>query len=66
MDSGFFVKISDTKYLGPYETLNRARQEARRNIEPNLKIYHGILKRNSENIIDDSELFLVPRNKNNE
>jgi hypothetical protein len=57
---GFFVKIQDTFYKGPFDTLNVARYEARA-IGPDLLIYHGILKRISEDIIDDSQLFLVPK-----
>ena len=60
---GFFVKISDVVYRGPFTTLNEARKEARL-IGKDIKIYHGILKRISEDIIDDSELFLVPKVKN--
>jgi hypothetical protein len=57
---GFFVKIRDNFYRGPFEDLNSARSEAR-SIGPDLSIYHGILKRISEDLIDDSELFLVPK-----
>ena len=58
--SGFFVKVREGFYSGPFETLNLARGEARR-IGPDLEIYHGILKRISEDIIDDNELFLIPK-----
>lgn len=57
---GFFVKIRDNLYRGPFEDLNSARTEARE-IGPDLLIYHGILKRISEDLIDDSQLFLVPK-----
>lgn len=57
---GFFVKIGDCSYRGPFESLNEARDEARA-IAPDLVIYHGVLKRISEDIIDDSELFIVPK-----
>lgn len=57
---GFFVKIRDNLYRGPFEDLNSARIEARE-IGPDLLIYHGILKRISEDLIDDSQLFLVPK-----
>lgn len=57
---GFFVRVSDSDYRGPFDSLNEARDEARA-IAPDLIIYHGILKRISEDIIDDSELFIVPK-----
>lgn len=59
---GFFVKIREGFYSGPYSTLNEARNEAR-SIGPDLEIYHGILIRLSEDIIDDSELFFIPKVK---
>lgn len=59
-EQGFYVKIRDDLYLGPYENLNAARSEARKK-GPDLLIYHGVLKRISEGIIDDSQLFLVPK-----
>lgn len=61
--NGFFVKIREGFYSGPFITLNNARDEARR-IGPNLLIYHGVLKIISEDIFDDKELFLVPKVKN--
>ena len=61
---GFFVKIRDDCYRGPFELLSGARSEAR-SIGPDLEIYHGILKRLSENILDTSKLFLVPKLKRN-
>jgi len=57
---GFFVKVGDCSYRGPFDNLSTARDEARA-IGPDLLIYHVILKRISENIIDDSQLFLVPK-----
>jgi len=57
---GFFVKIRDNFYRGPFDDLNSAREEARA-ISSDLLIYHGVLKRISEELIDDSLLFLVPK-----
>ena len=57
---GFFVKIQGTLYRGPFDNLSTAREEARA-IGPDLLIYHGILKRISEDIIDDSLLFIIPK-----
>ena len=59
-EQGFFVKIRDDLYSRGYETLNQAREYAR-SIGPNLLIYHGILRKISEGVIDDKELFLVPK-----
>jgi len=60
IDQGFFVKIRSSFYAGPFSTLNRAREEARI-LGPDLVIYHGVLKRLSEDLIDDSELYVVPK-----
>lgn len=57
---GFFVKVTDGIYRGPFDNLNTARDEARA-IAPDLKIYHGILKKISEDVFDDSQLFLIPK-----
>lgn len=57
---GFFVKVQGTLYRGPFDSLSTARDEARA-LGSDLLIYHGILKRISEDIIDDSQLFLVPK-----
>lgn len=59
-EQGFFVKIRDDLYSRGYETLNQARDHAR-SIGPDLPIYHGVLRRISEGVIDDKELFLVPK-----
>jgi hypothetical protein len=59
---GFFVKISDCIYSGPFASLNEARADARAR-GPNLSIYHGILKYLSDSLIDDKDLFLVPKYK---
>lgn len=59
---GFFVKIRDAFYLGPFDDLKTARNRAREK-GPDLLIFHGVLKRISEDIIDDSQLFLVPKCK---
>lgn len=61
-EQGFFVKIEDKKYQGPFTSLNQARAEARV-IGPDLLIYHGILKKTDDETIDDSQLFLVPKLK---
>ena len=60
--SGFFVKTGDASYSGPFVSLNEARAEARV-LGPDLKIYHGILKYLSDSLIDDKELYLVPKVK---
>jgi hypothetical protein len=60
ISQGFFVKVRDNLYCGPFDNLNTARDEARV-LGPDLLIYHGILERISEEIIDDSQLFLVPK-----
>lgn len=57
---GFFVKVRDDFYIGPYDDLKTARNEARVK-GPRLEIYHGVLKRINDQIIDDSQLFLVPK-----
>jgi hypothetical protein len=57
---GFFVKVGYNSYRGPFDNLNTARDEARA-MGPDLLIYHGILKIISDEIMDDSQLFLVPK-----
>ena len=59
---GFFVKTGDAFYSGPFASLSEARSEARV-IGPNLEIYHGVLKYLSDSLIDDKELYLVPKCK---
>jgi len=59
---GFFVKVRDDFYSGPFDSLKQARSDAG-TIGPDLEIYHGILKRISDTIINDSQLFLVPKVK---
>lgn len=51
---GFFVKINND-YAGPYDSLNEAREEAKK-AGPNTPIYHGVLKGE-----DDSELHIIPK-----
>jgi len=58
---GFFVKCNDD-YSGPFKTLNEARTDARLKGKK-LPIYHGILIRTADEVID-SNLFLVPKLKN--
>lgn len=59
---GFFVKYNDSNYSVCFETLNRARSDARSKY-PNVKleIYHGTLIRDPEkpDIFDDSGLALI-------
>jgi hypothetical protein len=64
MTQGFFVELEAGKsYNGPHDTLNKAREEARR-VGPDLKIFHGVLKFKEDKIgIDTSELFLIPKTK---
>jgi hypothetical protein len=59
---GFFVKVRDDCFRGPFDFLKEARAEAR-SLGTDLEIYHGILRRMSESIIDVSKLFLVPKLK---
>ena len=61
-EEGFFVRYGDSFYSPAYEHLREARADARkRSPDKKLQIYHGILKRQNDQIIDDSELALVPR-----
>jgi hypothetical protein len=62
---GFFVKVGDCRYSGPHARLKEARNEARQ-LGPELEIYHGILKHISGSIVDESQLFLVPKLRKNE
>jgi hypothetical protein len=57
---GFFVKIREDCYRGPFVRLNEARDEARR-IGPDLEIYHGVIKYVNDQIVDTEELSLVPK-----
>lgn len=59
---GFFVKIRDDLYLGPFDELSKARDEARAK-GPDLLIFHGILKKYTDGLIDDKQLYLVPKFK---
>jgi hypothetical protein len=59
---GFFIKVREDCFQGPFSFLNEARSEARK-LGQNMEIYHGILKYINDQIIDSSELFLVPRLK---
>jgi hypothetical protein len=59
-ETGFFVKVREDFYTGPFDTLNDARSDARK-VGPDLKIYHGVLKQISEGVFDDSQLFLIPK-----
>lgn len=59
--TGFFVKVSDIEYNGPFVNLNGARDMAR-SMGPNKEIYHGVLKI-SNNGVDSSDLHLIPKVK---
>jgi len=59
-EEGFYVKVRDNFYLGPFDTLKKARDEARLK-DSNLLIYHGTLKKISKDVVNDSMLFLVPK-----
>ena len=62
MGQGFYVKLGDRQYRGPFDSLGEARDEAR-TIGPDLLIFHGLLEEVPEGIADDSQLFLVPKLK---
>ena len=57
---GFFVKTEDTSYQGPYLSLNEARDKAR-SIGPDLEIYHGFLKKNTDGSWNNKNIYLVPK-----
>jgi hypothetical protein len=57
---GFFVKLGDHSYSEPFASLGEARSEARSK-GPDLEIYHGILKYISDSVVDDKELYLIPK-----
>lgn len=59
-EHGFFVKIREAFYIGPYDTLKIARNNARDH-GSKLEIYHGFLRRISDTIIDDKHLYLIPK-----
>jgi hypothetical protein len=61
---GFFIKVRDDCFQGPFSRLKEARDEARK-LGPNIEIYHGILSFINDQIIDTSRLFLVPKIKSN-
>jgi hypothetical protein len=56
---GFFVKIRDDCYAGPFDFLHEARSEAK-DKGSNMEIYHGILIYISEHVIDANGLCLLP------
>lgn len=59
---GFFVKYGECFYSQPFERLSEARADARqKSPEEKLKIFHGVLKRINDQLVDDSGLSLVPR-----
>ena len=59
---GFFVKYDECFYSAPFERLAEARADARqKSPKGKLQIYHGVLKKVNDQIVDDTELSLVPR-----
>ena len=62
MGQGFYVKLGNKQYKGPFDSLSKARDEAR-TIGPDLLIFHGLLEEISEGTADDSQLYLVPKLK---
>lgn len=62
MGHGFYVKVTENDYLGPFLRLNEARDAARQK-GPNLEIYHGELKYKPDGILDTSDLDLIPKVK---
>jgi hypothetical protein len=59
---GFFVKYGDCFYSESFSTLNAAREDARiKSPKIKLEIYHGKLRRHGSTLVDDKELYLVPR-----
>lgn len=57
---GFFAYI-DNHYVGPYERLNQARDEARP-CGNNIPIYYGILERSDDGEIEcNHDLVLIPK-----
>jgi hypothetical protein len=59
--NGFFVE-HENKYVGPFISLKEARSQARK-LGSDKKIFHGNLKYITEDVIDNSELFLIPKIK---
>jgi hypothetical protein len=58
---GFFVEYGDGFYSKSFDKLSEARTEAKKYSNKKLRIFHGNLKRINEELIDDSELSLIPR-----
>jgi hypothetical protein len=57
---GFFVKIRNNIYQGPFNRLKEAREDAKK-LGSDMEIYHGVLRQTSDKAIDARELFLVPK-----
>lgn len=58
---GFFVEVKENEdYQGPYCALSEARSEARE-VGPELKIFHGVLRKNEDKTLNTEELYLVPK-----
>lgn len=59
---GFFVKYRDNFYSQAHCSLSEARKDAKAHSpQEKLKIYHGRLRRHGSTMVDDSELYIVPR-----
>jgi hypothetical protein len=61
VETGFFVKIAETEYLGPFNRLKEARDTAR-SISLNQEIYHGVLTV-TDSGFDTNDLHLIPKIK---
>ena len=61
-DTGFYVKISEADYLGPFSRLSEARDEARSR-GSDLEIYHGNMAYIGV-VLDDRKLSLIHKVQN--
>jgi hypothetical protein len=61
MKEGFFAKVDENNYRGPFLKLSEARDEARI-ISPDTQIYHGFIKYKDGKIIDKN-LSLIQKFK---
>ena len=61
---GFFVKVKQDVFKGPFISLNEARLESIIDSK-NLEIYHGILILIDKNTVDSSKLFFIEIKKEN-
>jgi len=63
---GFFVEAKENEdYQGPFSALSEARSEARK-VGPDLKIFHGVLRKNEDKTFNIEELYLVPKTRKSE